>query len=221
MSGALAIAILVSTTNEFLAGAAERDLVLHGTQIDAVVYQIEAVTDPQRAFDRRQKKLPVNVRFTLPGDAESRTSSGELPIKTTGDTQIHPGDHLLLHMDPSDPDHWTDRQEPENIASQMWVALSLLPLLAILLLVTWLQRARVLRIWRLGEIAEATVHDVRQTALAPLSRQVRFSLTDGSSTRLCSVLIPNGSGVPQRGDAIELIMPKGVPQRAILGRLYV
>ena len=58
-------------------------------------------------------------------------------------------------------------------------------------------------------------------ALAPLSRLLRFTVNDGSSSRVCSVLVPTRAGVPARGETISLVMPRGVPQRAVLAKLYV
>jgi hypothetical protein len=176
--------------------------------------------NPEARFTRSEV-LTGKVRYTLPGETEPRTVPGSLSIVATPGAVIHPGDHIALRVDPSDPNNWTDRTEPRSWVVELSVVAILLPLVLLLLLVAFLQRARVLRIWRHGEETAATVVEIRQTALAPLSRLVRFTVNDGSSSRVCSVLVPVRAGVPGRGDAVTLVMPRGVPQRAVMAKLYV
>jgi len=46
-------------------------------------------------------------------------------------------------------------------------------------------------------------------------------MNDGSSARICSVLMPTRVGIPARGETVRLIMPRGVPERAVLAKLYI
>jgi hypothetical protein len=217
---ALVAVIVYFTIGRVAAGASERALILNGIPVDAVAVQIAGTINPEARFTRTEA-LTGKVRYTLPGETEPRTVPGSLSIVGTPDAVIHPGDKISLRVDPNDPNNWTDRTEPRSWVVELSVVAILLPLVGVLLLVAFLQRARVLRIWRHGEETAATVVEVRQTALAPLSRLVRFTVNDGSSSRVGSVLVPVRAGVPSRGETVTLVMPRGVPERAVMGKLYV
>jgi len=215
----LAVVIVYFTINQVMSGASEREMILNGTPVDAVVVQISGTTNPDAVFHRNET-LPAKVRYRLPDEQSDRLAYGSLSILSQPDAVIHPGDSIPLRIDRADPNHWTDRTQPRSWFVELSVVLLLFPLLAVLLLIAVLQRARILRIWRDGIVAEATVVEVRQTALAPLSRLLRFTVNDGSSSRVCSVLVPTRVGVPARGETVSLIMPGGVPERAVLAKLY-
>jgi hypothetical protein len=220
LAATLAVVIIYFTINQVIVGASERDLILHGIPVDAVAVQIGGTTNPDAPF-RRGETLAAKVRYTLPGETEARVVPGSLSIVDDPAAVIHPGDHLPLRVDRNDPTHWTDRTQPRSLLVEMSVVLILLPLLIFIFVIALLQRARILRIWRVGDVVDVTVIEIRQTALAPLSRQVRFSVSDGSNSRVCAVLVPTRAGIPNRGDAIALVMPRGVPQRAVLAKLYI
>jgi hypothetical protein len=215
----LAIVIVYFTVSQVVAGAAERAMILDGIPVTADVIQIMGTTNPQVAFHRNET-LGAKVRYTIPGEQTPRLVSGPLSILGQGDAVIHPGDQIALRIDRDDPTHWTDRTEPRSWIVELSVAMVLLPLLALILLIAVLQRARILRIWQNGEETLASIVDIRQTALAPRSRLLRFTLADGSSARVCSVLLPTRAGVPRQGETVVLVMPKGVPERAVVAKLY-
>jgi hypothetical protein len=216
----LAIVIVYFTVNQVMSGASERDMILHGIPVDAVLVQVSGSSNPESSFHRRET-LAAKVRYTLPDEQVERLVPGSLSILNPPDDVVHPGDRIPLRIDRADPKHWTDRTQPRSWLVELSVVMLLFPLLAILLIIAGLQQARVLRIWRQGEIAEATVVEVRQTALAPLSRLLRFTLNDGSNSRICSLLVPTRAGIPSVGETISIVMPRGVPQRAILATLYL
>jgi hypothetical protein len=216
----LAVVIVYFTLNQVMAGASEREMILNGIPVDAVVFQISGTTNPERGFPRNET-LAAKVRYRLPDEQSDRAVGGSLSIVSQPNAAIHPGDHIPLRIDRNDPNHWTDRIEPRNWFVELSVVLLLFPLLALLLVIAMLQRARILRIWRHGDLAEATVVEIRQTALAPFSRLLRFTVNDGSSSRVCSVLVPTRAGIPARGETLWLVMPRGVPQRAVLAKLYI
>jgi hypothetical protein len=217
---ALAGVIVYFTISHVMEGASERELILHGIPVDATLVQIGGSSNPQ-VVSHRGETLEAIARYTLPGEQDARRSPGALSLSNDPTAVIRPGDHLPLRVDPNDPNVWTDRTEPRSWLVELSVALILLPLLGLMLLIASLQRARILRIWQHGDVAEATVIDLRQTAIAPFSRQVRFTLSDGSSLRVCSVLVPTRAGIPAKGESLCLVMPRGVPQRAVLARLYI
>jgi hypothetical protein len=220
LAAVLGVVIIYFTISQVLTGAAERAMILNGIPVTAQIVQLSGTSNPDAAF-RRNEPLATKLQYTLPGEDKPRAERGQLSILSDHDAVIHPGDQIALRIDRNDPDHWTDRTEPRSWLVELSVVAILLPMVVLLLIIAALQRARILRIWRNGEAAEATVVEVRQTALAPLSRLLRFTLNDGSSTRVCSVLIPTRAGVPARGDPVTLVMARGVPERALVARLYL
>ena len=216
----LMIVIVYFTISQVNAGAGERAMILSGIPVEGEIVQILSTTNPQAKFPRNESWV-AKVRYTLPDEQTPRTAPGALSILSQPDAVIHPGDRIALRIDPNDPNHWTDRTQPRSWVVELSVVLLLLPLLTLILLIAVLQRARILRIWRNGDAADAIVMEVRQTAIAPLSRLLRFTLSDGSDSRICSVLIPTRAGVPSRGETISLVMPRGIPQRAVLAKLYL
>jgi hypothetical protein len=220
MAIVLLVVIIYFTISQILAGAAERAMILNGIPVTADIVQLSGTTNPDAAFHRNEP-LATKLRYMLPGEDKPRLESGQLSILSDHESVIHPGDQIALRVDRNDPDHWTDRTEPRSWFVELSVVAILLPMVVLLLVIAALQRARILRIWRSGEAAPVTVVEVRQTALAPLSRLLRFTLNDGSSTRVCSVLIPTRAGVPAPGETVTLVMARGVPERAIVAKLYI
>jgi hypothetical protein len=217
---AMAVVAVYVTIDKVISSESERQLILNGIAVDAVAVQVNGTTNPEAAFHRNET-LPAKVHYLVPGEETAAAVPGTLSIVGEPGAVIHPGDHLPLRIDPADRNHWTDRTQPRSWFVELSVVILLLPLLLVLLAIASLQRARILRIWREGDVAEATVVEIRQTAIAPLSRLLRFSMNDGSTSRLSSVLVPTRAGVPARGETISLVMPRGVPQRAVMGKLYV
>jgi 4-amino-4-deoxy-L-arabinose transferase-like glycosyltransferase len=217
---ALAVVIVWLTVNQIAAGAAERELIFNGIPVDAVITQIGNISDPRLA-SRRIEPLVVKVRYLLPGESQERIVGGSLSRLNDPSVLVHPGDHVPLRIDPKIPWIWTDRTQPQSWLLQLSVALILLPVLLVLLVIAWLTRERVLRIWQHGELSAGIVVDVRQIAIAPRSRQVRFTLADRSSARVFSVLIPIKAGLPRPGEQIWLIQPRGLPQHALPAKMYL
>jgi hypothetical protein len=216
----LAVVIAYFTINQVMTGASERNLILNGIPVDAVLTQVGGTSNPLAAF-RRNESVAAKVRYTLPGEENPRVVGGMLAISSEPNAVVHAGDPIPIRVDRTNPNLWTDRTEPRSWLVELSVVMLLFPILAFLLLIALLQRARILRVWRDGDAAEAIVVEVRQTALAPLSRQLRFTLTDGSSSQVCSLLIPTRAGIPAREEVIHLVMARGAPQRAILAKLYI
>src|SRR5205807_195111 len=100
------------------------------------------------------------------------------------------------------------------------VPLMLLPITALLLAVAILRRRQVLAIWREGQPVHGVVIDIRQSAIAPLSRLVRYSIIENNDNRVFSTLIPAGFGIPDAGEMISLLALPMAPNRAIVTELY-
>jgi len=141
---------------------------------------------------------------------------GELPAST----DLKPEASVItLHVDPEDFSRWTDRQQT-TMLQDVFMSLWLLPGAAILLVVAMAMRQRVLRTWRNGQLVAGIVVDSRQSALAPLSRLVRFSPRDSRDQRVFYLLIPSAMGVLQRGSVLWVVAPQGRLDLSIPAALY-
>jgi hypothetical protein len=132
----------------------------------------------------------------------------------------HPGDSVDIRYDPSHPDVWSDRMEPEPWGGRLLIIWMLLPALAITLLMLLRRRQLMLRIWREGEPIIATVVESRQSPIAPRSRLIRFTIDDSPDRRVHSTFFPNSAGTIEKGDQISMLALPNNPGRAIVGGLY-
>lgn len=195
----------------------ERDLVFNGEPVTATLTSIESSTVQGRMFSRMDGP-PVTLSYTLKDGQKVTNLEGRLTPGIEGSVAI--GGTVDIRVDPKEPRRWTDRVHPRPWTAELTVVYGLAPLLALLLGLVLLTRARVLSVWKHGAETPATVIDAKQSSIAPLSRVVRFVLADGGGDkRVYSVLCPSDA-VPGPGEPIDLIVPRGNPGRAIVASLY-
>ncbi len=222
LTGAVLLITLYFTITKYMAGRYERWLIEHGLPLDAEVMWIRGTQNPQTEFSRIDD-LQVQIGYYVNGKRyELAEAQGRLtpirdrkPIPT-----VRVGDKIAVRVDPNDPHVWTDRGMPRPWYVEFTIVLFLLPLLAFLGLMALWRRTQVLSIWKRGELAPAAALDLTQTAVAPFSRVVRFTLADGSDRRVYSTLHP-AHNAPKSGDVIWVIFPRGKRARAIVASLYV
>lgn len=197
---------------------ADRELVEKGVKVQATVTEIdrgEGFITRENYSARPDEGGQFALKFTLPG-GQPHTVRGRL--KAQRDT-VAVGDKLPLFVDRVQPNRWTDRREM-NWNEVFIGAYILTPAVALLAAVGVLKRMGVLKVWRHGEAVRATVVEVRNSPLAPLSRLVRMAQPDSRDARVFVGLIPVSSGVPEVGDSIWVVMPPGKPGKAIVAKLY-
>jgi hypothetical protein len=219
---AVAVAMITAyfTITKYFAGRYERWLITQGAALEADVMWINGSKRPGDEF-KRTDRLQAQLGYTPPGGQRMDYVEGwlaQLPDQKPVPL-IRVGDKIKIRIDPAAPRTWTDRTQPKSWLAEFTIVVLLLPLLAVLGLIAWVRRRQVLGVWRSGEIAAGVVVDLRQTAVAPLSRLVRFTLAEGDDRRVCSALHP-AQNVPQAGDVIWLIMPPRTPSRAVIASLY-
>ena len=78
-----------------------------------------------------------------------------------------------------------------------------------------------LNAWRHGVPAVATVVDSKQSAIAPRSRVVRYTLAEGADRRIFSTLFPASQGELQKDDELLVLIPPKHPDRAVIAELYL
>ncbi|HEY7086580.1 MAG TPA: hypothetical protein VH518_00745 [Tepidisphaeraceae bacterium] len=212
--GAIAIYITISRVDEAIR---DRSLIEHGLDVNARI--VAAMGSDVTKRWPRNDQVPVRLRFTLPG---GKTHEMDTVLPAKPDAYAQPGTDIKIKIDPDDPDRWTEQTQPLPWASELTAPGMLIPLALALAIVTFIRRASVLNIWKNAPLAAATVVGTQQTALAPFSRVVRFTLREGEDRRIWNVLLPvRRRGIPQPGETIWLAHPPSNPARAIVAELYV
>jgi hypothetical protein len=158
---------------------------------------------------QRWQRVPPNSLVTLRYQVDGKTYdvTGYLQGRTE---YILLRSTIPVHVDPANPSVWTARTEPAGLVQQLTWALVVLPAFVAILVIGLWQRARLLRVWRDGEMHDAIVVDGRQTALAPKSRLLRCTPADAGDKRVVEVYLPGSRAADVRpGDLIRLIFPPG------------
>ncbi|WP_428937050.1 hypothetical protein [Fontivita pretiosa] len=192
----------------------DRWLIQHGTAVVATLGQTGGHLKPKRQL--RTEPLPTTIIFTLNGKRYELVES--LPPKEGAFAME--GMPFPIRVDPNDPTRWTEATEPKSWAQELTGLGVLVPVLVVLAGVTIWKRHGVLRSWRMAPLAAGIVVETRQSAMAPRSRIVRFTLRDGPDRRVWSMLVPTSAAIPEKGQTLWLLCPPGNPHRAVLARLY-
>jgi hypothetical protein len=218
----LAIAVLFITIyftiDKYLSGRYERWLITQGTAVQAELNRIQGTRDKSQSF-KRTDRLQVELNYDVPGTQHPRQMYvpgwlSQLPADPPP-REIRVGDLIPVRIDPDNPTVWTDRAQPLPWIAEFTIVVLLLPLLALLLILMLIRRQQVLNVWRRGDVAAAVVVDHKQSATAPFSRVIRFTLADGSDRRVWATLHP-ANGAPQPGETMWVIFPPGNPGRAVV-----
>jgi hypothetical protein len=193
----------------------ERRLIEHGLKVNATVESVAGGGDITRRFNRNEVR---NVKFRYSVNNRTYTTNQDMPIAT--DKTIGSGDVVELRVDPDDHENVTTETVPRPWIASLTVVTLLLPLLVALIVITFLARRRILRIWQQGEAAGGTVVDWHRSGLAPKSVVVRFTVNDSDDRRLFSLVWPHEAGELNAGDTIALVMPPDEPAKALAAKLY-
>jgi hypothetical protein len=129
------------------------------------------------------------------------------------------GRWIEVHVNPDNPHDFTVRGDISMI-HELGLGLSLLPIGVILLGVALVKRWGVLRTWRTGAAAVAVALESRQTAIAPLSRVVRFTLRDSRDGRVFAATAPARVARFEEGDEFWVVHPPRRPGKALVAALY-
>jgi hypothetical protein len=209
----LILAILVGVvtiffaTDQTLSALQLRRLIDHGTVVNA------KVSDMSRG-----------AWFQLEYEVDGKTiTSEQTPMMLKRQEQLQRGQTVPIRVDLDDPTKWTDRTraELEPIHRELIAAVILVPLFVLTVVMVFLKRRQVLRVWRDAPLVQAIVVETKQSSMSPLSRVVRFTIGSGASTRIWSTLIPARAGIPAKDEVIDLVCPPGNPDLAIVAKLYV
>jgi hypothetical protein len=192
----------------------DRWLLQHGLHVNAEILEVDGLAVKNKLYGP-ELNLPFKMRVVLP-DGREQIITDRLKAQKEA---LGPPMKIQLYVDPANPSHWTDRQKT-TWSEDALVAVLLVPIGTAFLIAAVVQRVRVLRVWKMCPSIAAVVVETRQTAAAPLSRQVRFVLRDSKDHRVFSTTIPTRSGIPQPGDLLWLVAPANHPERALVAGLY-
>ena len=193
----------------------ERDLIRNGAAVTATVIGMQRSMRVGYTLPRTDS-LDVKLKAQLP-DGREVLLEGTLP-RDSGVVRI--GMPLEIRLDPLNPTRWTDRTEMLDWGTELIIPISLVPLILVLLGTAIWQRQRVLNVWRHGSPVQGIVHELKHTAMAPLSRLVRYSIAGPDGKRIFSTFIPSSAGIPAVGETIHLLALSDRADRTVVTKLY-
>lgn len=195
----------------------ERNLIYNGTKVDAIIDEIEGQTTPGIKVPR--SSAPNVKMHYKASDGTDAKIEGNLTRVLEGDVVV--GETLPIRIDPKDSRIWTDRTEPRGWLANLSMPLIFLPLAVVSLLILIIKRQGVLKIWKNGVPATASVVSLQHSGLAPSSRLLRYALTESEDRRVFTMLYPVQAGLPEKGDELQLIVAPNDPSRAVVAKLYM
>jgi hypothetical protein len=189
-------------------------IVRHGTPVTATVSAVGEGEVSGRA--NLSPEYPVTLEFQFEG--VDYVVKGHLDGRTE---PISLKDSIPIKVDPANPKHWTYLTTAPPIGPVFLSAGLVAPFALAALTISWVLRARIMRVWRTGQANPFIVETTLQTALAPRSRAVRCRAVEGRTKRLVQVFVPRHLGTPKPGDVLWLIHPAGNPTVVLAAMNYV
>jgi hypothetical protein len=158
----------------------EADLINHGTLVQATINEAgggiaRRVIAEDAAWD---------VKFPLNGQTQVETG---YPPYT--DERRYNGDVIPIHVDPNNPEHWTNRPTPPPLGQRLIGLPFILGMAVICFLFAIIRAMRLRGICAAGIIGEARILSLGQSALAPRSYAVRCVWADERSRSIYSVFV--------------------------------
>jgi hypothetical protein len=178
----------------YLSWRTEADLIEHGTLVQATV------TEAGGGLARRviAEDAAWDVKFQFNG--QTHLDEGYPPYT---EIRQHNGDVIPIHIDPNDPDHWTNRPTPPPLSQKLVGLPFVLGMLVICLLFALVRMARLKKVCTQGKVGWATILSLGQSSLAPRSYTARCTWADDTSPTVYSVFVPRRIA-PQPGDKIQI-----------------
>lgn len=213
MAAGLLLAGVLLSASELAASLRDRNLVRKGQRVEAKIVAAGDTTLEGKIW-QPENNVVFTMEYELGG--QKRTIIDHLKDQRV---PLGPGMHVTLYVNPEDPNQWTDRTDV-SLLKDMAVGLFLLPLVAIFVGVAELKRRRVLRRWRDGEAAVASVVQVTHSPLAPSSSLLRMTLRDGRNKRILTALLPHSVGRLKAGDELWVVPMSERSRAALVAGLY-
>ena len=181
----------------------ESRLIRDGIRVDARIHAINHISRPGLSADPSN---PVNLQF--PWHGAIYTTHMEQPLEGYG-RFVRVGDTVQVRVDAQDPENWTALADARPLRDRVMEAILTLPaILAALLAAAW-RRARVLSIWRTGQVTPSLVVSSSVSALAPMGQAVRCTPAQEGDSRVFTVYLVTGRTRREAGEAIEVLAKPG------------
>jgi hypothetical protein len=211
----IGVALASLAVQNISAGLTDRKLINQGTKTRATLVEVNGQKGTAVSFKGSVEDRTVRITFRgAPADLRNRALENE------SNEGLRPGYGLDIRYDPSNPDNWTDRTEPQPWSQHLAIVLMLLPALIVAVAMLLLRRSQVLALWRDGVPTTGTVIDSRQSAIAPRSRVIRFTLAGSESRRILQTFWPQHAGPIDKDDELLMLAPPTGKSRAIVAELY-
>jgi hypothetical protein len=182
----------------FLDWRIEADLIEHGTLVQATVADHNG-GPPRRVIDQNSA---WDISFDLNGQKEVET---DYPADTS--VRRYNGDVIPIHVDPNNPEHWTNRATPPPLSQKLIGLPFILGMMALCVLFGIIRAMRLRKLSSEGTVGLARIISLGQSALAPRSYLARCAWADESSPTVYSVFVPRRVA-PVVGDKIEIAASK-------------
>lgn len=185
----------------------QRELILHGMQVQALVAEVDGVARVLRV----PPETPVTLQFEMDGKPHEVQGilNGRKEYITTRQT-------VPIRVDPKDVTRWTYATEVPGLMREMAMTLLLLPAVVLLAIVVVLRRRALLRLWEQGAAVAAVVASSRSSALAPFSKLVQVALRDSEDKRLLSTYVVRHKVDLHQGSTLWLIVDNPANPRRII-----
>ena len=192
----------------------EKRLIEAGTRVEATVKGWHAGQDSLPGKRPPPGTTSVDILYEVGGQSYRPRLS---LLEWRGEIQT--GVKVPIFVDPGDPSRWTARTRPVPLKGELLGAMLVAPAALVLLVVAWVKRRTVLRVYRDGDAVPAEVLGVGQTPSAPFSRLIRCALQHGEGARMVKTVLPARRNT-RPGDVIWLIVPPGRPGPAIAAAVF-
>jgi len=210
-------AIVVALIGAWVAGVnfvdtrADQTLIEAGERVEATILEADG---KRHAFIIRPGEVyTVRLSFARAGSNEKQEVVG--PLEGL-EQPVTVSKTLPIYVDRQNLQRWTARQRVD------WQKALFVPVIVAglgipLMLAALAMRASVLKTWKDGQALRAVAVEIKQSAAAPKSRLVRYTLADEKDARVYSVMVPVNAGVPEVGEVFWVV--KG-QDRALAAKAY-
>jgi len=211
MTVCLLVAAIILASTRIGAYVQERRVVETGTPVEGVITAIGMSGAREGSRDEVQH---VTLRYTPPGGTQPLEADGDLPRKP--ESMISLKDVLHVKIDPNAPRFWTERDAPPPVSTILVTPALCLMVGVLSFFIAWMRRNRVLRVAARGERVTGRVVSVKQSPLAPMSKQIGLTLA-GEDRRVLHCYWPARLGAISPGQEVEVLVD---PPRALVAALY-
>ncbi len=204
----LSLVTLYYLLTQYWGWSLEKWLIREGVPIDA---KVEIAGDIPVPVPGRRQPPDAHVQLAFDWQGKEHRVLGWLEGRKE---VIITGDLVPIRVDPHNPDHWTARTDPPELWHEMIGLAVPIPIILVLIAMSFWRHARVLGVWREGHATPGMVLGVHQTPMAPKSRAVKCTLVEGDN-RVFTVYVPGSASDLREGDPLWLITPPNSPGRSI------